>query len=97
MRKVLALEGSRAGSCPEATVGRTQLHLAKILQQQNKNLEEAEKLAKISRKTLQLLIKAQSLEALKDVKDEHELALFDHLQHVFEGRFLGKHILAYLS
>jgi hypothetical protein len=31
------------------------------------------------------------------VPKEHELALFDHLQPVFDGRFTGLHLLQYLQ
>jgi hypothetical protein len=44
-----------------------------------------------------MLTKTQALGTLKDVKEEHELVLFDHLQPVFDGRFAGRDILAYLS
>jgi hypothetical protein len=31
------------------------------------------------------------------VPEEHELALFDHLQPIFDGRFTGLHLLPYLQ
>jgi hypothetical protein len=97
MRHVLALEASREGTCLEAAVARTKFHLAMVLQQQQKNPEEARGLAETSRMSLSSLIKSHPLDALKDVKDKHELALFDHLQPVFDGRFTGRDILPYLS
>ena len=97
MRQILDLDTSREGFCPEAVIARTKFHLAKILQDQKASPEEAEELFESSRRTLRVLIETQSLDALKDVKDEHELALFDHLQPVFDGRFIGRDILRYLT
>jgi hypothetical protein len=33
---------------------------------------------------------------LNSIRKDHELALFDHLQPVFDGRFTGLHLLQYL-
>jgi hypothetical protein len=97
MRQVLTHGASREGSYPEAAVARTKFHLSQVLENQEKNTEEAKSLANNSRKSLKLLMKTQALVMLKDVKEEHELVLFDHLQPVFDGRFAGRDILEYLS
>lgn len=95
MRKVFDIESS--GSFPEAVIARTRFHLSQILLQENKNPEEAQDLACIARETLAASIKIQPLDSLDNVQVEHELALFDHLQPVFDGRFTGQHILKYLA
>ena len=97
MRRFLSLATPNDDSCPEAAIARTRFHLSNILRQQDKCLAEAQELKETSMQTLRALTESQCLEALKDVKDDHELALFDHLQPVFDGRFTGRHILAYLS
>ena len=97
MRRFLSLATSNDDSYPDAAIARTKFHLSNILRQQDKCLAEAQELKETSMQTLRALTESQCLEALKDVKDEHELALFDHLQPVFDGRFTGRHILAYLS
>lgn len=40
---------------------------------------------------------AHSELGLSTVPEEHELALFDHLQPIFDGRFTGLHLLPYLQ
>lgn len=40
---------------------------------------------------------AHSELGLPTVPEEHELALFDHLQPIFDGRFTGLHLLPYLQ
>jgi len=97
MRRFLSLATSRDDSCPEAAIARTRFHLSSVLRQQEKSVAEAKELEDTSLQTLRALNESQCLEALKDVKDEHQLALFDHLQPVFDGRFTGLHILEYLS
>jgi hypothetical protein len=96
MRQILDLEASREGYCPEAVLARVKFHLSNLLQDQKKSPEEAEQLSESSRRTLRALMETQSLDALKDVKDNDELAIFDHLQPVFDGRFIGRDILRYL-
>ena len=94
MRKVLDFEKARKDSCPETAFARTQFHLSQVLVKQNKNLKEAEQLSKMARKVLE---RTHPLEDLKNVAEEHELAKFDHLQPVFDGRFTGLSILKYVS
>lgn len=96
MRHFLSLATSHDDSCPEAAIIRTRFHLSNILREQEKYLTEAQELEDTSMQTLHALNESQCLEALKDVKDEHKMALFDHLQPVFDGRFTGRHILEYL-
>lgn len=100
MKKVIDLETSREGSCPEAAIARTKYHLSQILNQQGKNPEEAKELQRsslASKEKLELLMESQDLKRLENVKHEHELALFDHLQPVLDGRFTGRYLLRYLS
>ena len=95
MRKALELERSRPGSWPEAAVARTEFHLSQILIEQGKELEEAETLATRARAALSRLL--PSVDPLVGVKEEDELALFDHMQPVFDGRFTGQKLLKYIS
>jgi len=95
MRQVLSMKSS--GSISDPVMARTSFFLSQILQQQGKNPDEARELANHARGTLATLIKVQPLDTLKDVREEHELALFDHLQPVFDGRFAGRDLLKYLS
>ena len=94
MRKVLDLEKTRQGSCPAAALARTQFHLSQILTTEGKKLHEAEELARLARMVLE---QPQPLDVLRNVAEGHELALFDHLQPVFDGRFTGLFILRYVT
>ena len=95
MRKALILEKSRRGSWPEAAAARTEFHLSQILVEQGKDLEEAKLLASRAKAVLVRLL--PSVDPLVGVKTEDELALFDHLQPVFDGRFTGRALLKYVS
>lgn len=100
MKKVLDLERSREGSCPDAAIARTKYHLSEILNHLGKDAEEAQELLQsslASKAKLDLLMDSQDFELLRNVKEEHELALFDHLQPVLDGRFTGRYLLRYLS
>ncbi|KAL8722293.1 MAG: hypothetical protein Q9225_001198 [Loekoesia sp. 1 TL-2023] len=94
MRKALALEGSRKGSWPEAANARAEFHLSQILKEQGKETDEAQKLESQSRTALARLLPPNPLEG---VEPGDELALFDHLQPVFDGRFAGRTLLKYVS
>ena len=94
MRKALDLEKSRKGSWSEAANARTQFHLSQILVEQGKEPEEVQQLASLAR---EVLVRLLSLNPLGEVKPEDELALFDHLQPVFAGRFVGSKLLRYVS
>lgn len=100
MTHALSLERLRPGTWPEAAIARTEFHLSQILkqqqqqQQQDKDPEEADQLASKARTVLTRLLKINPLEGV-DVADE--LALFDHLQPVFDGRFTGRDLLKYVS
>jgi hypothetical protein len=95
MRQALSLKSS--GSIPDPVIARTSFFLSQILQQQGKSRDEAQELANYAREILATLTEVQPLDALTDVNQEHEMALFDHLQPVFDGRFIGRDILKYLS
>ena len=102
IRKALNLEHSRKGSWSEAAVARAEFHLSLILKQQrDKNDddedEEAAQLAASARKVLAKLLPLDPLPSGVVVKEEDELALFDHLQPVFDGRFTGRAFLGYVG
>lgn len=94
MREALGRENTRKEASPEAAAARTEFHLAQLLRQQEKNLNEAEELEVQARAALESLL---PLSPLEGVPEEHELALFDHLQPVFDGRFAGTLLLQYVS
>ncbi|MCJ1405770.1 hypothetical protein MMC11_009000, partial [Xylographa trunciseda] len=91
MRKALTLSQSRPGSWPEAAVARTEFHLSQVLHEQGKDLEEAEALDTRAKATLARLLPL--VDPLGEVDAGDELALFDHLQPVFDGRFTGRALL----
>ncbi|KUJ15483.1 uncharacterized protein LY89DRAFT_783619 [Mollisia scopiformis] len=95
MRTALSRAQERAdkGFWPDAAVARTDFHLSKILIQNGKDGVEAEALATKARSVLSRLL---PFDPLDGVAEEDELALFDHLQPVFGGRFVGTSLLKYL-
>lgn len=93
MREALGLENSRRDLYPEAAVARTEFHLSQILKQKRKNPDWSETLLLNARDTLAKLL---PLNPLEGVPPEHELALFDHIQPIFDGRFTGTQLLRYL-
>lgn len=95
MSKALALESMRKGSWPEAAVARTEFHLSQVLTRQGKDLDEAQQLASRAHTVLASVLPLNPLDGGVDVDDE--LALFDHLQPVFDGRFTGRTLLKYVS
>lgn len=100
MTQALSLERLRPGTWPEAAVARTEFHLSQILkQQQDKNPEEeqADQLASKARTVLTKLLALNPLAGVEVAAEEDQLALFDHLQPVFDGRFTGRDLLKYLS
>ena len=104
MHKALTLSHSRKGSWSEAAVARAEFHLSQILKQQWDNTneegdegdEEIAQLAASARKVLARLLPLDPLPPGVVVKEEDELALFDHLQPVFDGRFTGRAFLGYV-
>ena len=90
MRDALTLEHSRRDQYPEAAVARTEFHLSQILRRRGKDLEEAEQLLSTAR---QVLDRLPPLNPLEGVPREHEIALFDHIQPIFDGRFTGTLLL----
>jgi hypothetical protein len=94
MSQALSLERLRTGLWSEAAVARTEFHLSQILTQQGKDLDKAQQLATRART---VLVKLLPLDQLDGVAAEEELALFDHLQPVFDGRFTGTALLKYVS
>ena len=94
MRKALTLERSRKGSWSEAANARTAFRLSQILEEQGKDLEESRQLAADARLVLARLL---PLNPLEGVAAGDEIALFDHLQPVFDGRFAGRSLLKYVS
>ncbi|MCJ1467362.1 hypothetical protein MMC07_005986 [Pseudocyphellaria aurata] len=96
MSKALSLESMRKGSWPEAAVARTEFHLSQILTQQGKDLDEAQQLASRARAVLAHILPLNPLDC-GSVEAADELALFDHVQPVFDGRFTGRTLLKYVS
>lgn len=94
MRRALAIERSRKESWSEAANARTEFHLSQILETQGKEPDEAQQLAAQSRSVLSRLL---PLNPLGEVDPGDEIALFDHLQPVFDGRFTGRTLLKYVS
>ncbi|KAL9598499.1 MAG: hypothetical protein Q9219_004472 [cf. Caloplaca sp. 3 TL-2023] len=94
MRKALALEGTRKGTWPEAANARAEYHLSQILKEQGKEQNEAQQLESKARVILDRLLPSHPLNG---VESGDELALFDHLQPVFDGRFAGRTLLKYVS
>ena len=95
MSKALALESMRKGFWPEAAVARTEFHLSQVLTRQGKDLDEAQQLASRARNVLASVLPLNPLDVGVGIDDE--LALFDHMQPVFNGRFTGRTLLKYLS
>ena len=93
MREALGLENTRRDLYPEAAVARTEFHLSQILKQKRKNPDWADNLLRSARSTLEKLL---PLNPLQGVAPEHELALFDHIQPIFDGRFTGTMLLQYV-
>lgn len=145
MRKILEIDKTRPGVCPEPALAQAQFHLSQILStrvtasntsggpQEAKDKEDAQKRATILEEVSSLaqmarkaLFKPHPLGRLMNtlsseqgeqppqqsgtvtpttataeragmpIPPEHELALFDHLQPLYDGRFTGLHLLQYL-
>ena len=102
-RRTLELAG-RANR-PDELICRVQYHLARVIRQQEqksethigdddvriKKLNEARTLEAKARETLGRLLKYHLPDYLKGIDDE--LALFDHLQACFRGRWTGRTLL----
>ncbi len=97
MTQALSHEKLRPGSWPEAAVARTQFHLSQILTQQSKDPDEAHQLAVQAREVMNKLLPLHPLDGAMETKEGEgmELALFDHLQPVYDGRFTGRDLLRY--
>jgi hypothetical protein len=87
-------ERSDKGFWPEAAVARTEFHLSQVIARNKGDLVEVEALVAKARSTLSRLL---PFDPLDGVQEKDELALFDHLQPVFGGRFTGLSLLKYLS
>ena len=64
------------------------------MQEQRKETELARELESRARLVLKELLPKNPLEGVEEVE---EIALFDHLQPVFDGRFAGRKLLKYVS
>jgi hypothetical protein len=95
MRTALMKARERAdkGFWPEAAVARTEFHLSQIIKETGKDSAEAEGLVAKARSVLSRLLPYDPLDG---VTAEDELALFDHLQPCFGGRFTGTSLLKYI-
>jgi hypothetical protein len=88
-----AKERADKGFWPEAAVARTEFHLSQIIRGRGNDSAEAEGLVTKARSVLSRLLPYDPLDG---VAAEDELALFDHLQPVFGGRFTGVSLLKYI-
>ncbi|KAK1456501.1 hypothetical protein CCUS01_09948 [Colletotrichum cuscutae] len=80
----------------DAATARAKFHLSQILKAQNggKMSKDAEKLAQEGKDVLSKLL---VYDDISGVEEEDTLALFDHLQPVFGGRWTGMSLLKYVS
>lgn len=97
---------------PETAVARTKYHLSMIMserikaqtvesaednkEQMKKRQDEARKLAIEAKDVLSRMLPYDP-DPITGVREEDTLALFDHLQPVFGGRFTGTKLLGYVS
>jgi hypothetical protein len=95
MRTALSKTKERAGKgfWPDAAVARTEFHLSQVIKQEGKDSAEAEGLMAKARSVLSRLLPYDPLDG---VAEDDEIALFDHLQPVFGGRFTGLSLLKYI-
>ncbi|KAH8820807.1 nb-arc domain-containing protein [Xylogone sp. PMI_703] len=95
-RTALAQASERAGKgfWPEAAVARTEFHLSQVLRLNGKNTPETERYESQARSTLSRFL---PYDPLNGVTEEDAVALFDHLQPVFGGRFTGTSLLKYVK
>jgi hypothetical protein len=95
MRTALLKAQERADKSfwPEAAVARTEFHLSSALRNNGKDGVEPDTLVSKARLVLSRLL---PFDPLNGVTEEDELALFDHLQPVFGGRFTGISLLKYV-
>ncbi len=98
---------------PDAAVARTKYHLSMVMLERIKNSQtlepsEEEQVAQKKREAeaRKLAIEAKDVlsqmlpydpDPITGVREEDTLALFDHLQPVFGGRFTSTKLLAYVS
>ncbi|KAK1713702.1 hypothetical protein BDP67DRAFT_565780 [Colletotrichum lupini] len=80
----------------DAATARAKFHLSQILKARNggKMSKDAEKLAQEGKDVLSKLL---VYDDISGVEEEDTLALFDHLQPVFGGRWTGMSLLKYVS
>ena len=84
------------GSWPEPAIARCQYHLAQVLMKKSEGEKTAEVSALLT-DSKTVLSKLLAHDPLKGVRDEDTLALFDHLQPLFGGRFTGTQLLKYYT
>ena len=78
-------------------LARAQLHLGRVLEEidEEKNGQEAKKLAEGARELLASFLKLPRPDFLRE--DADELAVFDNFQVAFNGRFTGRLLLGYIQ
>lgn len=99
MKQALKKAAERGGRnfWPDAAVARTKYHLSQVLtEKEGKLTKEAEQLAMEAKDVLSKLLPYDP-DSIIATKEEDSGALFDHLQPVFSGRFLGLRLLDYVS
>jgi hypothetical protein len=100
MRNALEKASERNGKnfWPEAAVARTKYQLSQVLKDKNggEMTPEAERLAVEAKDVLSRMLPFDP-EPIVGVREDDALALFDHLQPVFGGRFTGVELLGYVG
>jgi len=99
MKMALGRAGERGGKnfWPDAAVARAKYHLSQVLADKaGGETAESARLAMEAKDVLSKLLPYDP-EPISGVAEEDTGALFDHLQHVFGGRFTGISLLKYVS
>ena len=94
IRKALSFERSREGSWSKAANARAEFHLSQILKERGTAPDEAQQLASRAESILASLLPLNTLDA---IEPGDEIAQFDYMQPVFDGRFVGRKLLRYVT
>ncbi|ERS95853.1 hypothetical protein HMPREF1624_07930 [Sporothrix schenckii ATCC 58251] len=108
MQSALSKAASRGGKnfWPDAAVARTKYHLSLIMTERIQADGENEQTDKLRNAARKLAFEAKDVlsrmlpydpDTITGVREEDTLALFDHLQPVFGGRFTSTKLLGYVS
>ena len=97
MSQILDLAAAREGSFPEAAILRTEFRLSIILLHQMKDSVKGQDMANECLEKLETLREALLLGLPDEVKPGDKQVLFDAIQPVFDGRFIERDVLVYLT